>query len=150
MHIDFVQPFAQSHVEHGVDVVLVAVHAAIGEQTENVQRAAIGLELGDDFLERGVAREVAAGDGAVDTGVFLIHHPSCADIEVADFGVAHLPRRQAHSRFGRLDQGVRIAIPVMVEVRFSGTGDGIEVVGPATTEAIQDDQENGRDRCRWH
>ena len=64
----------------------------------------------------GVGEEIAAADGAVDAGEFLVDDAAGADVEVAYLGVAHLPAGQAHRRFGRMDGGVRVGLPEFVPV----------------------------------
>ena len=79
-------------------------------------------------------------DGVLDLGVILIHHAAGADTHVADFGIAHLPRRQAHHFFRSVDEGVRMRFPQEIPVRFARLADGVVVAFLAITEAIENNQ----------
>ena len=87
-----------------------------------------------------VGKEVSGFDRAVNSREFLIHHAACADIQMAYFGVAHLPLGQADFGFRGVDQRMRMIAPELVPIGFFGLEDG--VVGPigAATKAIQNNE----------
>ena len=58
-----------------------------------------------------IGEEAAILDRHIHAAEILIDHASGADVEMPDFGVAHLMGRQAHEFFRGIDQGVRIFAP---------------------------------------
>ncbi len=93
--------------------------------------------------QRGVGVEAAVLDGQIDFGQVLVHHAPGADVQMADFRIAHLAVGQADMQFGGVDQGVRILTPQLVPVRLARMGDGIEVGILAIAETIEDEQKDG-------
>jgi hypothetical protein len=71
------------------DVIFVAVDAAIGQQSHDVQCRAFGLL--DGLLQYRVLVEAVFFDIAVDTADVLLDNPTGADIQVTHFRVAELP-----------------------------------------------------------
>ena len=67
--------------------------------------------------QRGVAEEAAVLDRLVDADEILLHDSAGAEVEVADLRVAHLALRQADCGTGRIELGVRIGRPQVVEDR---------------------------------
>jgi hypothetical protein len=105
--------------------------------------APLAFSCVDDLIQRQIAGEVAIADGAVDARVFLIHHATGADVQMPDFGIAHLAGRQSNRGFGSLDQRMGIILPELIEIGFVGAGDGVVGIGYAAAEAIKDEQKYG-------
>ena len=80
---------------HGHQVVLMAMHATVGQQAHDVHGLALGNSLVDRRAKGRVFEELAIADRFGDTGEVLIHHAASAQVHVANLGVAHLPVRQA-------------------------------------------------------
>ena len=93
VQIDFFQARPRRHFQHGVDVVLVAVYPARGEQPQNMQRAVVGERGLYGIAQRGIVEEAAVLYIHVDAADVLIHHTARADVQVSDFGIAHLLAR---------------------------------------------------------
>ena len=146
MQVDLFQSGTCRQLQHGVDVVFVAVHAAGGKQAHDMQCRAALLGGFDGLDEHGVAVEAAVLDGQVDLGQILVDHAPGADVQMAHFRIAHLTFGQADVELGGVDERVRILFPEFVPVRLAGVGDGIEIGILAIAEAIQDEQKNGGDR----
>jgi len=140
VQVDFLHPGAGGQFEHGVDVCFVAMHAAIGEQSQYVQCLAVASRGFRCLGQGGIGEEMAAADGAIDAGEFLVDDTAGADVEVADLGVAHLSARQSHRRFGRIDGGVGAGLPEFIPVGFVRAGDGIVILAFAATESIQNNE----------
>jgi hypothetical protein len=137
MHVNFPDPGTDAHFQHGVNVALVAVHAPVGEQAENVQSAMAVLDGLDRSGEFVVGEKGAALDRHVDARDFLIDHPSRADVEMADLRVAHLLGGQADSGLRGVNGGMWIGVPQLVPVGLAGEGDGIVGAGLAAAESVQ-------------
>ena len=59
------------------------------------------------LMENGIRKELAARDHHVDARDIHVHHAARANVQVADFAVAHLALGQPHKRPRRLNQRVR-------------------------------------------
>src|SRR5437868_14649557 len=67
-----------------------------------------------------VGRKLAGLDGAIDAREILVDHPASADIEVPDFGVAHLAAGQPDRALGGVDGRVRELLSEPIPTRFAG------------------------------
>ena len=78
----------------------VGVDAAVGEQAKDVDCGPLlfggrhGLAVGR------ILEEAPVLDGLGNPGQVLKDHPSCADVGMSHFAVAHLSHRQAHIQTG--------------------------------------------------
>src|SRR2546428_6059269 len=85
--------------------------------------------------QHAVPEEAAVPDGQVDPSQILVHDAAGPDVEVADFGVALLARRETDRLAGGRQRGARPARPQAIPVRLARSGDGvakgIRVVAPA-------------------
>ena len=88
-----------------------------------------------------IAEEIAGFDHKVDAHDVHQQHAARADVEMADFAVAHLAVRQAHGGTGGLDQHVGVLAQEPVVGRFSRGGDGVAFYDRGKSPAI----ENGQD-----
>ena len=99
------------------EVILVAVHAAIGDEAEQMEARAFA-PCAKACLEHRVAGEVAFGHRFIDAREILVNDAAGAEIEVADFGVAHLAFRQADVEAAGAEGGVRVrGVEAIVERR---------------------------------
>src|SRR5690606_1647178 len=74
------------------------------EQVQHRVVADRGVTGGEQFL---VGEETAVADRRVDAGQVLVDDPACAEVHVADFGIAHLPVGKADMHAGGMDQRMR-------------------------------------------
>jgi hypothetical protein len=123
-----------------VEVCLCRVDAAVADETEKVDTSVVlvgGLEGVVDCID---VAELSGVDGVVDPRERLIHRPARADVDVADFTVAHLTVREADrpavSR--ECSEGTLASDPV--ERRCVCRPDGISSVVIAETPAVENDQ----------
>jgi hypothetical protein len=90
--------------------------AAVGEQAPEMERAVARLEIGEEFDQRRIRRQRAVGDRLVDPGQFLVNDPARAEVQVADFAVAHLPGGQADVLARGAEPALRVGfIEILVE-----------------------------------
>ena len=113
----------QSRQRH--PVVLKTVHAAVRNQTEDVQGAASRPGFLDVLDERREFEEIVALDRAVDANDDLIHHPARAEIEMPHFGIAHLPVRKPHGAPGGEEAGMGTVREQGIHGRGIGQCDGV-------------------------
>ncbi len=81
-----------------------------------MERAVLGLEIGEEFDQFLVRRERAVLDRLVDAGEFLVNDPARAEVQVPDFAVAHLSGGQADILARRTEPALGISlVEVLVE-----------------------------------
>ena len=73
------------------EVILMGMHAAVTNETDQVQAGMFRLSEG--FLEHGDVFHFAIGDGLIYASEILINDASRAEVEVADFAISHLTIR---------------------------------------------------------
>ena len=145
MDVDLGDALLLRHLEQRVEVTLVAVHAARGDEAHEMNRAALFLGVLHDGDERLVLEEIAVLDVARDARELLVDEAARADVRVADLRVAHLAVRQADELAGCLEVTGVIVCEEAVEdrsLRFLHRVALIELA--AETAAIHDDE---CDRC---
>ena len=124
-------------------VILVRMHAA-GRQQAHQMAGAAGLpQPGDQVAHRGSAFDLAAGERLADARQILQHHAAGADVEVPDFGIAHLPGRQADIGSRRAQQAHAGSRPQAVEHRRVREADGVVGGFVAPAKTVQHDQHHG-------
>ena len=77
-------------------MVKTRMHAAVGKESHQVKRFAGSFEVLKHRAAFGLLKELILRTGAVDAHKILIDHAAGADVEVADFGIAHLTFGQAY------------------------------------------------------
>ena len=81
--------------DQGDEVPVIGVDAARPDQADEMQRSRAGDRAVARGEERGPLEERSVGDRGIDPRQVLEDRASRAEVQVADLGVAHLPRRQA-------------------------------------------------------
>ncbi|MCY1352917.1 hypothetical protein D9M69_392420 [compost metagenome] len=143
MQVDLLRAAPGGQFGHGDQVVLVAVHAAFGKQAHEVHRLAGGHGLVHGGGDCRVAEEVAVADRLGHAGEVLVHHATCTQVHVADFGVAHLAVRQADVHAAARNQAVGLGGAQAIVDRGAGGVDGVVFGAVTVTETVQDDQDQG-------
>ncbi|MNP05238.1 hypothetical protein D3C76_971840 [compost metagenome] len=143
MQVDLLCTALGGQFGHGDQVVLVAVHAAVGEQPHEMH----GLASGNGFIycagQHRILEELAVADRLGHAGEVLVDDTAGAEVHVADLGVAHLAVGQADVHAGAGDQAVRLAGQQAVPIGLLRGIDGVVFRGVAMAEAVQDDQDQG-------
>ena len=134
------------HVQQREKMLDVRVHAAVAQQTHQMQLArAAALHRVE---QQRLLEKFAGRDHQVDARDVHVHDAARADIQVADFAVAHLPFGQADGRPGSVDQRVGKFCEQPVVIRFAREGDGVALGFGAIAPAIEHGQ-NDRFRSLW-
>ncbi len=144
-HAGIGENFGQSH-----RLVLMRMHAARRNEAEQVAGAAARFELFDQIAERRRALDVAAGDRRRDARQILHHHAAGADIEMADFGIAHLAIGQADVLAGGAQEAVRAVLPQPVEGRRLGLADGVVGFVFAPAPAVENNEHHRPPTLHFH
>ena len=109
MDVDLADPVAFCQFEAGIEMVDVAVNAAVGTQPHQVQAAAARFEAVPSALAGRESRKTSPSRIDLrDSRQALIDDASGPEIEMADFGIPHLPVRQADGFAPRIERGMRI------------------------------------------
>ncbi len=127
--------------KEGVEVLLVGVDAAVGDEAEEMKLAAavLGALHGSD--DGGVLLEFVFRDELVDAGDVHVDDAAGAEIEVADFAVAHLAVGQADEVLGGADEGVGILAEQLVVGGLAGEGDGVVGGFGAVAPSVEDGED---------
>jgi len=123
------------HFEEGEEVVDVRVHAAVAEEADEMELALAAVLHG--LLEERDLVELLVGDEEIDAGDVHVYDAAGADVEMADFTVAHLTFGKADGGAGGLDQGVGELRRVRRKW-FAREGDGVALGFGAEAPAIED------------
>jgi len=107
-------------------MLVMAVHTSIRNQSKKMK--AMAASFRENILGDGIVLQLSFGNGFVDPGEILINNPARAEVEVADFGVAHLSLRQTDVRTTgtQFPSGI-IAVKPVVE-RGAGKQGGVAVL----------------------
>ena len=91
----------------------------------------------------GWREKFAAGDELVDARDVHLHDAAGADIQMADFAVAHLALGQADERAGGVDQRVGKILEQAVVIGFAREGDGVAFGFGAVAPAVKNGEDDG-------
>ena len=134
-------PLRQRH--EALQMPFVRVDPAVGDQAHQVQSRAFALRVFGGGQERFVREEGAVTQGEVDPQEILGDHPSRAEREMPDLGVAHDSGGQADGLAGSLEQRPGMLPEPPVEDRRARKRDGVGIRGWSMAPAVADQQENG-------
>jgi hypothetical protein len=133
-----------ARIDQRFEVIERAMHASVGEQAEEVQRSAARLHVCDARAQRGVGGERAVGHRGVDHDQPLRDDAAAADVDVADFAIAHHAGGQPHRFAAGLECGVRVTLEHALPVRQLGFRDRVAVRIVAQAPAVEN-----REDERW-
>lgn len=94
----------------------VAVYAAVGQQSHQMQGRIVFLAVFDCRKQSFVFEEVAILNRFCNAGQLLINDAASADVGVSNLGVAHLTIRQTNIQTGCTQLGVRILSEIFIKV----------------------------------
>ena len=123
----------------------MGVDAAVGEQSVEVEGAAV-LQAGiHGGAVGGIFKEAAVLNGPGDSGQILINHTAAADIGVANLAVAHLAVRQSHIQPGGGEGGISALgnAEQPVQNRRARMGHGVSDGVLRKAKAVHNNQSSG-------
>ena len=126
-----------------MQVALVTVHAAVRQQSDEMQRAAAAGAAIHRCRERRVVKKASVADAAIDAGEILVHDAPRAQIHVAHFGIAHLALRQPHGCAARHERGVRVLVDQLRVRRGARLRDRVVVGRCAESPTVEYDEHEG-------
>ena len=136
MHIDPFKTSALCHIERRKYVVNVAVNAAVGQKSEDVQRLAAALCIVHRLDVGGIFKEAAVLYRIAYAGQILKNDSAGADVRMSDLGVAHLPLRQSDRHSGSGKRRIRVLRKYRIEPRRCGSAYRIAVGRRSNAEAV--------------
>ena len=114
------------------------MHAAVAEQPHQMEMAAAGAL--HRFDQQRVREELARRDHQVDARDVHVDDAAGADVQMADFAVAHLAFGQSDVRTGGVDQRVRIFAQQPIVDGLARGGNRIALDGGGEAPAVEDGQ----------
>ncbi len=121
-------------------MLLMAVHAAVRDQPDEVKRAAVFLYVPDCIQKLLLAEEVSVCNRLCDAGKLLIDDAPRADIEMSDFRIAHLSVGKTHGHTARAELRARIFLRQPFDIRYSLCIDGVPLRLCGEAEAVHNNQ----------
>ncbi len=149
VHEDAVNAILFGHAEQRVEMSLVGVHAAVGEQAEEVKTAAAGAGVFHGGKQDGVGEEFAVLDHQLDARAVHVHDASGADVKVAHLAVAHLTVGKSDVGAAGLNQGVGILAQKAVVGGLASERDGVGFGLGAIAPAVEDDEDEWFGTGHW-
>ena len=129
-----------AHFQQSIQVGIVAMHAAVAQQTHQVNGLA-GLLGGIQGMDQGrFLKKLAVLNILGDTGQFLIHDTASAHIQVAHFAIAHLAVRQTHVHAAGAQLGIGVLGLQCVQMWGTLLIDRIALMSRIDAEAIHNNQ----------
>jgi hypothetical protein len=138
---EVLDPRLGGDLDQRLEVAVGGVHAAVGDEADQVHARRGAQRLGHDL----VLGQRAVLDGAVDAREVLGDDRAGAEVEVADLGVAHLSRGQADRLAAGGELRVVVALPQTVEDRRVGQRDRVARTLRRQAPPVEDDQADGGD-----
>ena len=128
VHVYLGKPALLRHAQQRIEVLDVAVHAAVRDEAVGVQLCASLHRVVHCADKLFFLKEAAGPRCPGDARQLLIYDAPGADIQVPHLGVAHLPFRQAHGPARGLDRGRR---KLRAQLRDVGHARDADRVAPA-------------------
>ena len=119
------------------------MHSAVRYQADQVQPAAPCSCFAERFPKHRVFVERAVVDALVDADEILQDDAPASHDHVPDFGVSHLPVRQAHRGAAGLQLGECAFGEKGVQPRGAGLHQGVVLGVGVDADPVQDDQDGG-------
>lgn len=129
-----------SEIDECEQVFVERVHAAVTQQTHEVERTSGLPRRLTRVDERGNRKERAIFDAFGNSNEVLLHDAAGAQVEVTHLTVAHLADGQAHRSPRRVQQGVRMSPPEPVPRWCICQGYRVSLAFLAVTKAVDDDE----------
>ena len=145
VHVNFFNALVLGKFQQAVKVVGVAVNAARGKQSEQMQCAAARQNFISDADEGFILEEIAVANRLGNFRQRLVNDAPRANVHVPNFGIAHLPVGKSNVFAGSLQLRVRIFFSEFVENRRLANLNRIVLIHRvANSPAVHDNQTNRR------
>ena len=147
MHEDAPDALAPRHLHQRFEMCVLAVHAAIGDEPQEVQRACPRrMHRADQHL---VVEELARLDRAVDPDEVLVDDASSPEVRVPHLAVPHLPVGETDGETAGVQLRDGELPGELVDVRRSLQGDGVPLAAGGIPPPVEDGQQHGAHASIW-
>ena len=120
----------------------MGMHAAVGQEAAEVQPSSCSGHGVKEPVQDRIRGKGAIRNGLVDAREVLVHDPACADVQMADLGVAHLAFGQTdRAVVGRDPCGRKLAAQLIQSGRFRQKRSVARAIR-RKAPAVHNDQEN--------
>ncbi|MNO83118.1 hypothetical protein D3C76_744110 [compost metagenome] len=103
----------------------MAMYPSVGYKRVKMKLFTCVLSISNCGYQCFIIEEFALSDRFIDTSQILVYNPSCTNIQVPYFRVAHLAFRKTNSFTTSSKGSVRILFQVTVIVRFVSLSNGV-------------------------
>src|SRR5689334_6630618 len=121
-------------------MVLVRMDAAIREQAAEVKLASATARVLDALQQNWIRVQIAFLNHQVDLGDVHINNAPGADVQVSDFTVPHLPRRQPDIASAGMNQGVGKFFQQTIVIRLACQRDSVGFGWGRVSPSIENDE----------
>ncbi len=132
---DPLHPVLFRRQQEGVQMLLLRVNAAIGDQAQQMQGASLFAGVLQRLHDHRMAEKFAGANQIVNACDVHVHHAARADVQVTDFAVAHLAIRQTDEVIRSVKQTMRILRQEFVVSRLTRQcyriGEALRTITPA-------------------
>ena len=152
MHEDAVHAVLLRHLQQRVEMSLLRMHAAVGDQPEQMQPALAHARMLHRSEQHGMREEFAVLDHQVNAGYVHVNDAARTDIKMSNFAVAHLPLGQPDERSAGVNQSIGIFAQQAVVGGLARQSNGVRLGLGAVSPAVEDDQDQGfrtRHKCSF-
>ena len=84
-----------------------------------------------------VGEKISIFNGLCNARQFLINHPPCADVQVANLGIAHLAGRKADRVSGCFNLRMRVCIPKLPDMLYTVRTDRVSIDVLPAAKAVE-------------
>ena len=148
VHRNVLYAAAFCKLQKGIDMAVVAVHAAIRNKSRKMQRAVL-FKCIDSGVELLVLKEIAVGYRFGDSCQLLINNSARSDISMSNFGIAHLSVGQTDIQTRSAQRSVGPAGDKGIYVGRFGGGDGVALLIGVKAKAVKYHKHNGSFQCNY-
>ncbi|OQA26311.1 MAG: hypothetical protein BWY59_01432 [Verrucomicrobia bacterium ADurb.Bin345] len=143
MHPGLLHPFLFGPAQHGLEMINVAVHVAVGKKPDEMQRRFVRAAVVDEALPCFALEQRAAADRLAHQARALIEHPAAPDRVVSDLTVSHVVvARHADGLAVSLQLGIERMLAQPMHVRCRGGSHEVPLGVTPNSDAVHDQQHN--------
>src|SRR5258708_37537369 len=146
---DAVDAILLRHFQQCVEMSLLRVHAAVGDQTEQMEPPLAHPRMLHRGEQDGMREELAVLDHQVDAGDVHVNDAAGANVEMPDFAVAHLSFRKADERSAGMNERGGIFAQQTVVGGLARERDGVGFGLGAVSPAVEDDEDEWFGTGHW-
>ena len=138
MNINVLKTVLLAHLDKSIKMCIVAVNAAVGEQTPDMEVGVVLLAVLDSAEELFVLKEDAVLDILCDESEVLVDDTAGTDVHVTYLGVTHLSVRKSYSKSGSISELIRALCHQLIHNGCVSHLDGVTLFLLRDAVAVED------------